>query len=154
MPWLIRRAALLLCFSLGTFLWYLLTQAPALTANPHGARVSAARPATPPAAAPGDAGPRRAREQDDSLGQTIKFGPASPVSVSVNVRTLVLRESASPSAPVVARLKMGQYESAEILEATRDFVRVRIAAVDGADNGGVARATTRAGRPGAQSSRP
>jgi DNA-binding beta-propeller fold protein YncE len=61
------------------------------------------------------------------------------VSGSVNAYTLVLRESASPSAPVTARLEIGRYENAEILETTRDFVRVKIAANDGTDEGGVVR---------------
>lgn len=140
MPWLIKRATLILCFSLGTSLWYLLGQAPSLTTSLPGQPARAALSAPPPpAAVPSDAGPRRDEAQEETLGQTIKFGPASPVSASVNTHTLVLRESASAIAPVTARLKMGQYESAEILETTRDFVRVKIAADDGTAEGSVLR---------------
>ncbi|HKQ52571.1 MAG TPA: hypothetical protein VJT74_09395, partial [Pyrinomonadaceae bacterium] len=134
MAWLIKRAALILCFSLGTSLWYLLTQTPSLTSSLPKPPARAAQAAPPPEVfVPGLAIAMEGRKQDDSLGRTIKFEPASPVSGYVNVRTLVLRESASPSAPVSARLKMGEYEGAEILEATRDFLRVRIAAGDGTD---------------------
>ncbi len=139
MPWLIRRAALILCFSLGTSLWYLLARAPSLAASLPRPPARATLTAQPPATVPSDAGPRRDETHEEILGQTIKFGPASPVSASVNTHTLVLRESASPSAPVTARLKIGKYESAEILETTRDFVRVKIAANDGTDEGGVVR---------------
>lgn len=138
MPWLIKRASLILCFSLGTSLWYLLTRAPSLAASLPRPPARAALAAQPPAV-PSDAGPRRAETQEETLGQTIKFGPATPVSASVNAHTLVLRESASPTAPVTARLKMGRYENAEILETTRDFVRVKIAADDGTADGSVLR---------------
>ena len=138
MAWFIRRAALLLCFSLGTSLWYLLTQTPSLTSNLPELKARAAQETAPPVTVPSDVGPRR-NQEDDSLGQTIKFGPAPPASVSINVNTLVLRESASSFAPVVARLKIGKYENAELLEATKDFVRVKVAASDGTDVGGVVR---------------
>src|SRR5215213_580538 len=139
MPWLIKRATLILCFSLGTSLWYLLTQTPSLTSSLPALKARAEQVTAPPPAVPNDAGPRKDKAQDDSLGQTIKFGPASSTSGSVNTRTLILRKSASPSAPVVARLKIGEYEGADILEATRDFLRVRIAADDGTNDGGVVR---------------
>lgn len=136
MPWLIRRAALILSFSLGTSLWYLLTQAPSLTASLPRPHATAAQQTPPPAAAvPSDVGPRLDKVPEDTLGQSINFAPASPVSASINTRTLVLRESASPSAAIVARVRIGEYESADILETTRDFVRVKIAADDGTSSG-------------------
>ncbi len=135
MPWLIRRAALILCFGLGTSLWYLLTQASSLTSSLPRPPASETLPAA--TVVPNDAGPRRAKthDDDDSLGQTIKFGPPSTVSGYVNKRTLVLRQGPE----VVARLKIGENEGVEILEATRDFLRVKIAADDGTNNGGVVR---------------
>jgi hypothetical protein len=133
MTWLIRRAALILCFGLGTSLWYLLTRAPSLGSSLPKPPARAALKTPPPL--PSDAGPRRARVQDEPLGQTIKFGPTTPVLGSVNKATLVLRHGPD----VVERLKIGKYEGAEILEATRDILRVRIAANDGTDDGGVVR---------------
>lgn len=123
MRWILRYAVFVLCFGLGSTAWHILAQEGSTPAQP----VEAAQASTVnQTIAPAD------RDEPEIVpGQSIKFGPLEPMNGYVNTETVVLRESADASAPVVAKLKAGDYERVEILGATRDFLHVRFAANDG-----------------------
>lgn len=128
MRWITRHAVFALYLSLGTSAWYALAQKESAPAQPTQAVEETPINQTE--------AQTDSEQPEEAPGQSIKFGPVETLSGHVNTKTIILRQSADANAPVVAKLKVGDYEWAEILGATRDFVHVRIAANDGADNGG------------------
>jgi hypothetical protein len=66
--------------------------------------------------------------QQDLPAGSIKFGPVEAVKGCANSKTIILREGPDASAPVRAKLSVSDYESAQILGATRDFIHVRFVA--------------------------
>jgi hypothetical protein len=124
--WITRLVVFALSVSFGASAWYILAQKKAVNIEP-----SASVEETP--AAPEDV-VETLEAQPDSPAQYIKFGSFESVAGYANAKTVILRESPDKSARVVAKLKVGDYESAEILGATRDFLHVRFAASDGSNN--------------------
>lgn len=63
---------------------------------------------------------------DELSGQSIKFGEVGSMSGFVNTTTIVLRENPESSSPIIAKVKVGEYEAAKILGAKGAFVHVRL----------------------------
>jgi hypothetical protein len=120
MRWIARRAVFTLCFILGSTAWYILAQKGSTPAQP--IQFTVETPINQAIAQP------RSEQQDDAPGPSIKFGPLEPMNGSANTEIVILRESADANAPVVAKLKVADYEQAVILGATSDFLHVRFAA--------------------------
>ncbi|HEX8843038.1 MAG TPA: SH3 domain-containing protein [Pyrinomonadaceae bacterium] len=70
----------------------------------------------------------------DEASQSIKFGPVAPLEFYANREKIILRENPDPGSRVVAKLTAGGYERAEIIEATKDFLRVRFVINDDSAN--------------------
>jgi hypothetical protein len=112
----LRWTIFIAAFCLGTGMWYALAQRRAVVVR-QGEGVQISPPvAAPPAVRQTEAAP------------DIESGPVPPISGYVNTKLLKLHLRADASSPVVATLKTNGYESLEILEATRDFLRVRLSA--------------------------
>lgn len=123
MRWITRHAVFTLCFMLGTSAWYIIAQKKSIPVQSAPAVVAASINQTN---APVDS-----RQMEEVPNQSIKFGPIEPVTGYANTKTLILRESADAGAAIVAKLNPGDFETVEILGATRDFLHVRFPANDG-----------------------
>lgn len=119
----LRHAVFALSFSLGSTAWYILS--PQEPAPAHRVQV-AQEPAVNQVTAP-----KVSEEAGVLPGQSIKFVPVEPITGYANTETIVLRESANANAPVVARLKAGDFEALEILGVSGEFLRIRVPASDG-----------------------
>ena len=127
-----RYTVFALCLGLGLSTCYILAQKKSIPAQPDQATEEIPVNQTN---APLDSG-----QPEDEFSESIKFGPIEPMTGYTNTTTtVILRESADASAPISAKLKVSSYEGVVILDATRDFLRVRFPAHDGADNGGYVR---------------
>jgi DNA-binding beta-propeller fold protein YncE len=121
--WITRLVVFALSVSLGASAWYILAQKKAIVVEP--AESVGETPVAP------DDIKETSEAQPDAPAQSINLGPFEPVSGYANAKTVILRESPDASARVVVKLKADDYESVEILGATRDFIHVRFAASDG-----------------------
>ncbi|HKR01404.1 MAG TPA: hypothetical protein VJT09_12075 [Pyrinomonadaceae bacterium] len=128
MRWIVRRTVFVLCFALGTTTWYILAQQgkPFVTTAPPAEEATVNQKNIPP-----DSDCAAAEDAAAIPGQSIKFGPVEPLYGTANRRKIVLRESADPSSAIVARVEAGNYETAMILDWTRDAMRVRFEANEG-----------------------
>ncbi|MCA1849550.1 MAG: hypothetical protein LC672_00505, partial [Acidobacteria bacterium] len=127
MRWITRIAVFVLSLSLGASAWYILGQkrsdnAPALQPV-EGATEGLGEVYEPSAA------------QEDESSQLLRVVPVEQAYGFASAKTVVLRESPDRSAPVVVKLKTADYENVEILDATRDFLKVRFTANYGSDGG-------------------
>ncbi len=123
-----KHAAFALCLCLGTSTGYILAQKKEVSAKPVQAveetpinRINARTDS---------------EQREDAPGQSIKFGAIELMSGYTNGGVIILRESADANAPIKAKLKVSDYDTAVILGSTRDFLHVRFKATDGANNGG------------------
>jgi hypothetical protein len=120
MRWLTRLAIFILALGLGTSAWSLLGYGQSRSASPDR-RAEAAAPAD-------EEEPRAVPEPSVEPGHSIRFGPVEPMVGQSNKRTVILRATPDAGAPVIARLKLKEYEAVDILGATRDFLHVKIGA--------------------------
>ncbi|MGB7923826.1 MAG: hypothetical protein WCF57_11335 [Pyrinomonadaceae bacterium] len=56
----------------------------------------------------------------------LRFGPLDELSGFTNTAKIVLRRSPEAGAPVIANLNVAEYLPVKIVEATRDFIRIKI----------------------------
>lgn len=120
MRWILRHALFALCFSLGSTAWYILAQkktTPAPLVQTTQEPTIDREPA-----------PIASRQPETTPGHSIRFGPLEPIPGYANRPIVILRESADETAPVVARLKAGDYREIFILGGSRDFLHVQIVA--------------------------
>ena len=129
MRWIIRLITFALCAGLGTSAWYILAPKKVASALPVIEKVGetfitqASDKLT------------QAEQQDDSI-QSIRFGPVEPIVGNANVRTILLRDVPDVNAPIVTKIKVNEYESAEILDASGNFLHVRFPANEAGYNDG------------------
>jgi len=67
-----------------------------------------------------------APEIGDALAPSITFASVPSLAGYKVTRIAALRERPDPNAPVIERLRLPEYDPIEILDATRDFLRVRV----------------------------
>src|SRR5205085_11443595 len=129
MRWIIRLITFALCAGLGTSAWYILAPKKVASALPVIEKVGetfitqASDKLT------------QAEQQDDSI-QSIRFGPVEPIVGNANVRTILLRDVPDVNAPVVTKIKVNEYESVEILDASGNFLHVKFPANEAGYNDG------------------
>jgi hypothetical protein len=128
---IMRYTVFALCLGLGTSAWYTLAQKKSISPQP-----AAPVQATEETQANQTNPPVVSEQSENAPDERIKFGPVEPVGGYPNTHTIILRESADASAPISKRLKVGLNDRALILDATRDFLRVRFTSNDGEENGG------------------
>lgn len=116
-------SAFLLAFIIGIAAWYGLTQ---WRAGALARRAEAPAPVEPPAGA----APVVAQEAAAPVPY-VRLGPVQGIRGYANAKRVTLRESPRAGAPVVAKLRTVDYDRAEILDSTSDFLRVRFAAGEG-----------------------
>src|SRR4051794_36510028 len=102
MRWLTRLAISVMCLGFGASAWLILAQK---RSAPDGSAKAAE--VTTATSAPVEA--TKAELQNDVLS-SIRFAPPKPAHAMLNVKTLVLRESAAANSRVVAKVKIdGSY---------------------------------------------
>src|SRR5947209_13909312 len=128
MRWILRLVTFALCVSLGTSVWYILAPKKVAYSLPVIEKVVATVIT--------EASDKLSNvvQQDDSI-QSIKFGAVEPIAGNANVRTILLRDVPDVNAPVASRIKVGEYESADILGASGNSLHVKFSAGDGSYNG-------------------
>lgn len=124
---IMRHVVFALCFTLGSTAWYILAQ-----------RIST--PVQPAQAAEEKESNQNIAQSDSEQPEvvpapSIKSAPPEPLTGYANAKTVILRESPDANAPIVAKLKAGEYEQVTILGATGNFVRVRFVAYGDAVDG-------------------
>lgn len=117
-----RLAALTLCFTAGTALCHL----PNFNTSIHRAEIVLANINES----------QSAPETRSAPASPVTFAPVGGVSGFNVTRTAVLRERPDTHAPIITRLHLSEYEPVEILETTRDFLRVRFPANESTISGG------------------
>src|SRR2546421_5633972 len=83
--------------------------------------------------------PSEPKQEEDSSIQSIRFGPVEPIVGNANVRTILLRDVPDVNAPVVSKIQVGEYEAADVLGSSGNFLHVKFPANDDSDNDGVVR---------------
>ncbi|HEX5709686.1 MAG TPA: hypothetical protein VFX96_20575 [Pyrinomonadaceae bacterium] len=85
--------------------------------------------------APGGVEASAEASTDDSSSPSVKWSEVQPAWGTTNVSRVTLRESSSANSPIVATLELPAYDSAEILDWTRERVKVKFAANADAEGG-------------------
>jgi hypothetical protein len=122
MRWIMRHAVFSLCLSLGTAAWYILAQEKSTPAE----SIQAVEE-TPIVQTNAEA---ECEQPENAPGQSVKFGPVEPMNGYTNAGIITLRESADASSKVVAKIKAEDSGQVSILDATRDYLYVRVTAND------------------------
>lgn len=123
-----RYLAFALCLALGTSAWYILAQKTSIPAQ--SVQSTEATPLKQTDA------PVVSEQLETAADEPVKFGPVEPKGGYANIQTIILRERADAAAPISAKLKLRSNDRALILDATRDFLRVRFTITDDAGDDG------------------